>query len=232
MLIKLILALGLLYFLFKWIKQFKNIPPAKQKQKLIQLGLIAVAGIILFGVVTGKMHWLGAIFAGLLPFLRRGFLTLANVVPFWLRNTGGRANFNTEHMQVEVNLQARTISGVIIKGPFSGQRIEQLSPDDLVKLADYYSDKDKKSYYFIRVAQKGFTGQQQPPPQNDFSDPDKQEALDILGLQDQPTRDDVIKAHRRLINKLHPDRGGSDFLASRVNLARDVLLKYLDREGS
>lgn len=53
----------------------------------------------------------------------------------------------------------------------------------------------------------------------------KDEALDILGLGKNPSNDEIIEAHRRLIQKLHPDRGGNDYLAIRVNLAKDILLK-------
>ncbi len=53
------------------------------------------------------------------------------------------------------------------------------------------------------------------------------EALEILGLQKGATRDDVVQAHRRLMQKMHPDRGGSDYLARKINLARDFLLERL-----
>ena len=52
----------------------------------------------------------------------------------------------------------------------------------------------------------------------------RQQAADILGVDVDDSRDDVKLAHKRLIQKLHPDRGGSDALAKQINLAKDVLL--------
>lgn len=52
----------------------------------------------------------------------------------------------------------------------------------------------------------------------------KEEALDILGLDAEATEQDILQAHRRLMQKVHPDRGGSHYLAARINLARQVLL--------
>lgn len=52
----------------------------------------------------------------------------------------------------------------------------------------------------------------------------RQEALDILGLKPGASREEILKAHKRMIQKVHPDRGGSDVLAAQINKAKDVLI--------
>jgi DnaJ-class molecular chaperone len=53
------------------------------------------------------------------------------------------------------------------------------------------------------------------------------EAYLILGLSPGARRDEVFVAYRNLIKRLHPDQGGTNYLASRVNEAKDVLLKHV-----
>tara|TARA_B110000977_G_C10857391_1_gene408317 strand:+ start:67 stop:576 length:510 start_codon:yes stop_codon:yes gene_type:complete len=57
------------------------------------------------------------------------------------------------------------------------------------------------------------------------SDITREEAFAILGLDASASEDEIVMAHRRLIQKLHPDTGGNEYLATQLNLAKDFLLK-------
>lgn len=64
-------------------------------------------------------------------------------------------------------------------------------------------------------------------------DRNEKKARNLLGLKPDPGYDDVIEAHRRLIQQVHPDRGGSNEAVHKANAARDLLLARLaDRRGA
>jgi DnaJ homolog subfamily C member 19 len=70
----------------------------------------------------------------------------------------------------------------------------------------------------------GFGSTAAPPPPRQSSSMTRQEAYEVLGLKSGADAEAIHAAHRRLMRTAHPDAGGSDWLASRVNQARDVLL--------
>ena len=67
--------------------------------------------------------------------------------------------------------------------------------------------------------------QQNPGPPHQDRVLTEHDALQLLGLKPGASREEIIRAHKRLMQKLHPDRGGNDYLASQINAARDLLLK-------
>lgn len=69
-----------------------------------------------------------------------------------------------------------------------------------------------------------FSGQV-PPSAKPPRDMSRAQALEVLNLNEGATRGEILDSHRELIKKLHPDRGGSSYLAAQVNRARDVLLQ-------
>jgi hypothetical protein len=59
---------------------------------------------------------------------------------------------------------------------------------------------------------------------------DAAEAASILGVGDGASADDIRAAHKKLIGQLHPDKGGTDYLAAKINDARDLLLSRLEKK--
>ena len=78
-----------------------------------------------------------------------------------------------------------------------------------------------------RARTRGFEDLGEEPPQRPApatKGMERAEAMAILGLKGEPTRDEITAAHKRMIVRAHPDQGGSDYLAAKVNEARQVLL--------
>ena len=84
-----------------------------------------------------------------------------------------------------------------------------------------------KSALFPSGMNFGQTASSQPPPQHPPArgSMSRDEALQVLGLKSGASPDEIKQTHKRLIKDFHPDKGGSDYLAAKINEAKDVLLR-------
>ncbi|WP_045860249.1 J domain-containing protein [Teredinibacter purpureus] len=243
---RLVLALLIIVGVYWLMAKYRRLPANKRKQWLFKVGVGTAIALVLLAVVAGRVHWLGGVAAALVGFAKFGvtrllpLMRIVNGLGGNLKNTPfGNPVFSTPFLRVQLNLHMKSMTGEVIEGPHKGASLAQLTPSELTELEVHYEQKDARSYYLIRAFRQTFNQNksQQPPPYNPPSvgEPTYQEALLILGLdsfseQNLPDKKTVTLAHRRLMQKIHPDRGGNDYLASRVNIAKEVVLKTLAKE--
>lgn len=213
----------LLVLLARWI--------AKQpKGTRWQIIAIATATVLVGLAVTGRIHWLMAAIGAALPFVRR----LIGLAGYWpllnqLRGKGKPSSFSTAYLHVQVDLARRRMSGEVVRGQFSGHSLDSLSTEQLNALRSELKQSDAESYAlllaYLQFRSPG-TGQSDDSSSAQYKAGtlSVQEAYAILGLKPGASKDEIIAAHRRLIQKLHPDRGGSSYLATKINLAKETLL--------
>ncbi|MDH3217920.1 MAG: molecular chaperone DnaJ [Gammaproteobacteria bacterium] len=238
---RLILLLGLAAGLFLFLRWLSRQPPRVFWQwlaVLLAIGLLAL-------VLTGRAHWLAAVFAALLPFVR-GLLTLLGGIPLLKRvlagtgaaksaqqpSSGQTSTVQGRYIRMTLNHDSGDIDGEVLTGRFRGRMLNQLNLDALLQLLSECQDDEESvallQAYLDRVyadtwrQQAGAQGQRQTSGAP--GEMTREEALQILGLSSDAGEAEIIEAHRRLMQKLHPDRGGSAYLAARVNLAKDILL--------
>jgi DnaJ domain len=161
-------------------------------------------------------------------------------LPRWGQTGAASPNtsrITTDHLDLELERDTGVIRGTILKGFFADRDIETLRP---VELAHLWSDcqfADPQSAqvleaYLDRIhptwrddmarSGSGATDGGHAVPDDGTMTP--AHALEILGLTAGATAADIRHAHRELMLKLHPDRGGSHTLAAKVNEAKQVLL--------
>jgi hypothetical protein len=138
----------------------------------------------------------------------------------------------TEHLEVELDHDTGAISGRVLKGAFAGRQLEELAPLELARLWQDCRFADPQSAQILEAyldrahptwrEDLGRTeGGQATGPEGAMT---REQALEILGLRAGATEQDIRRAHRELMMKLHPDHGGSTYLAAKLNEAKDVLL--------
>ena len=221
-----------------------------KKQPNVSTKVIIGASVILIGALalltaSGRFHPLAATTTALLPFLRRGFLLLrlvpmfSNVHRLFQQHApafGAQADTasqpqiseaETDELKMVLDHVTGEITGTIKFGEFRGRELSSLSGPEVANL--YQSLKDEQSRrlmvsfierYHPDIEQ---TSSHEQTPRDDDS-MTVMKAREVLGVDESASSEDIVNAHRRMIQRLHPDRGGSSFIAAQINEAKRVLL--------
>ncbi|UZE96693.1 DnaJ domain-containing protein [Alkalimarinus alittae] len=224
----------------------------KQRRKLVYIVAVGLAGaVLLLLLITGRIHFVAAIVAAIIPFAKKipALLKYIPIVRYLKQWVGGSTPVGPDGVTVvETSLLTMSLThtsgkmdGEILQGELKGQRLSQLNPAQLYQLyqlaSEQYADSVPVFDAFLqrhigqawrkKAEQCGYQFDELNAP-TFHSDMDESQALQILGLTEGATKKEILDAHRKLMQKLHPDRGGSNFLAAQVNTAKDVLLNNMN----
>ena len=231
----LFLALGVLAAMVIGIGWFLRANPSSLARSLRRLAfalVVVLAGVALVfsvrflpGILPELLGLLGLVGSALLArFLRHrssdGFSTPG----------GGRqrTEVRTAFLRAWIDHGTGEVGGAVLAGRFAGRTLDSLSDGELLEVrVEAASDVDSVRVleaYLDRRLGPGWRSTQRQAPSAGKADMTREEAFAVLGLADGATGDDIRTAHRRLIQRVHPDAGGSADLAARINRARDILL--------
>ncbi len=239
-----LLALGAtLVVIVAW-RWFLHTPPAVIAKHLRQVLLALGAVALLFLAGTGHLNWLLALLGALLavairllpllqfaPLLQRLW---RQVRPQGARGDPRRSTVDARYVRMWLEHGSGEIDGEVLAGPFAGKRLSALGLAELVNIYRHCRANDAESAallqsYLERVYGEEWKttasadgGRESQPGRASMT---PEEAYAVLALAPGASKDQIIAAHRRLILRFHPDRGGSDYLAAKINQAKDLLLR-------
>jgi len=237
-----------LLFLGRW---FVDADPHKVARALKWGGIALAAGVLLLLVVGGRLGLL--MFALPVAFwLYRVFLRVkASQGPA----AGQASEVRTRFLQMTLDHDTGELDGRILDGRHEGRLLSELDLAALLELLQDYSIADSQSAAVLEAyldrtqdadwrngAESGAQGGQNGGPNGDGEAAGRSgrqrargqasgamtraEALEILDLEEGAGPEAIREAHRRLMQKLHPDHGGSNYLAAKLNEAKDLLLRH------
>jgi hypothetical protein len=193
-------------------------------------GLLALGFAVFLGLrgEIGIAIPLGAAGLGLLgwlPFGPAGFSARTQ------KSSGKTSRVRSAYVEMELDHDSGDMRGRIVAGRHQGAELERLDVKTLVGMLNEIDDEsrallaaylDRRDPRWSEYAQgDAATGR----PAASSGKMTEQEAYQILGLEPGASANDISHAHRTLMKKLHPDQGGSTYLAARINEAKDILVR-------
>ncbi|MBV9066698.1 MAG: DnaJ domain-containing protein [Methylobacteriaceae bacterium] len=233
----------LLLFLLIWgLRGFTRVPPALLAKFIRRFGGMAGIAIGLFLIVRGAVEAGMAVLGASLWLL--GFFNLKGPIGFRSvgkgRRASGMSRVRSAMIEMELDHATGALNGTILAGALEGRALSSLTrtqcdglwrlcrtdDPDGARLLEPYLDRRFPGWGETREtdadAGRSTGGDRRSRRPGKMTE---EEAYEVLGLSKGATRDDVARAHRTLMKKLHPDYGGSTDLAARVNEAKEILLR-------
>ena len=233
-----VLVLILLVAALWFVSWYRRAPPA-QRRKIRNRGLIAgLAALLFIGLITGRLQPLFALALAAIPVLMRVVSLIQTAQT--IRSIGGAfksargpspgqsSDVRTRYLHMSLDHDSGELDARVLEGRFRGRRLDDLPLDALLELLAECQREDAESCplletYLDRVHGPDWRhGAKAPESTAGMS---RSEAYEILGLSPGASAKEVVDAHRRLMQKVHPDRGGSDYLAAKLNEAKELLLR-------
>ncbi|EKF19550.1 DnaJ domain-containing protein [Nitratireductor pacificus] len=196
--------------------------------------LLRLVGPLLLGVAGAAMLLLGrAALGGMLLSIAAAWYGAGRMRGLGTPTPGRTSNVRSAALEMELDHDSGRLSGVVLVGSHEGKQLGEMKLTELLELhAELASDEESlrllEAYldgefpvWRESMQANGTDGQGTAAGSGPMTE---QEAYEILGLERGATVAQIRQAHRRLMQRLHPDRGGTSFLAARINEARDVLL--------
>jgi hypothetical protein len=231
-----VVAVVLLYAL---LQMFRAANPAVLARTIKIGGGVVALAVAAFTGIKGELAVaipLGIFGAGLLgwsPFGSSGFSNIGGLFGGGTQRSAGQSsNVRSQFLDMSLDHDSGELSGEILAGPHAGHSLGEFDLAQLVAMMPSFDAEsvsllesylDRRFPAWRQDAQSdGAGGQRRAASGGKMTE---EEAYQILGLQPGASRDDIGRAHRALMKKLHPDQGGSTYLAARVNEAKDTLLR-------
>ena len=231
-----LILLGGGYFGWRYVRSQS---PAKRADLLRRAGGGLALVLALWLLLTGRY-----LFA--LPLAFFGYFALWRPLGF-SRKTDQQAenvrlaSVRTALLEMSLDQATGALAGHVLAGTFTGRELGGLSRADLGQLwrecrAGEAQSRQLLEAYLDRrwpewraemprgVGNDGSSGQSQSSSAAIRAPMLRQEAFEVLGLPNSAGPDDIKTAHRNLMKRLHPDQGGSNYLAAKINEAKEVLL--------
>lgn len=234
----LLLGALLLILVLALLRAFAFADPKALIKGLRYSGVAALGGFAALFAATGRL--VPAMFLGSMAW---GLFTRGHAWPAgWQHFSGSRSSrskpkegeltgVRTPWVEMELDHDTGAMRGTVLKGKHAGKTLDQLGRDALLALYQEAGSADAETArlleaYLDRTLDAGWRveAERQRSAAHSGSGMSREEALKILGLQEGAVEDEIRSAHRRLMMQNHPDRGGSDYLAAKINEAKDVLV--------